>query len=105
LNLSKKFKPGVTMKREEFESQLKAENFDQALLLSKPVGYAMDEHAHPFEAWALIIEGDITLRVHGIATTYAAGDVFRLPAETPHHESAVPHGVTYLAGRKYPAAA
>jgi quercetin dioxygenase-like cupin family protein len=93
------------MQRQEFESQLKAENFDQALLLSKPVGYAMDEHAHPFEAWALIIEGDITLRVHGISTTYAAGDVFRLPAETPHHESAVPHGVTYLAGRKYPATA
>ena len=90
------------MNRQEFEAKLKTENFDEAVLASKPAGYVMDEHAHPFEAWALIIEGDITLRVKGESTTYAVGDVFRLPAQTPHHESAVPNGVAYLAGRKYP---
>ena len=93
------------MNRQDFEAQLKAENFNEPATVSQPIGYTMEEHAHPFEAWALIIEGDITLRVNGAATTYATGDVFRLPAQTPHHESAVPHGVTYLAGRKYPAAA
>lgn len=89
----------------DFEAKLKAENFNEGVLVSKPVGYEMEEHAHPFEAWALITEGDITLRVDGVSTTYAAGDTFRLPAQTPHHESAAAHGVTYLAGRKYPAAA
>lgn len=93
------------MNLQDFEAQLKTENFDPGVTVSKPAGYAMGEHAHPFEAWALITEGDITLQVKGVETTYAAGDVFRLPAGTPHHESAVPNGVTYLVGRKYPAAA
>ena len=88
-----------------FEAQLKAENFDAGVTISKPVGYAMDEHSHPFEAWALITKGNITLRVNGTSTIYAEGDTFRLPAGIPHHESAIPHGVTYLVGRKHPATA
>ena len=93
------------MNTQDFEAQLKAENFNEAELVSKPVGYEMGEHAHPFEAWALVTEGDITLRINGVSTTYAAGNMFRLAAQTPHVENAAAHGVTYLAGRKYPAAA
>ena len=93
------------MNTKDFEAELKAQNFDAGVTISKPVGYAMDEHAHPFEAWALIVEGDITLHVNGGSTTYLAGEVFRLPAGTPHHESAIPHGVTYLVGRKHAVAA
>ena len=92
------------MNTQNFEAQLKAENFEAGVTISKPAGYAMDEHAHPFEAWALITQGDITLRVSGTTTTYAAGNVFRLPAGTPHHESAISNGVTYLVGRKHPVA-
>ena len=92
------------MNIQDFEARLKAANFDAGVSISKPVGYTMGDHAHPFEAWALITQGDITLEVNGELTTYAAGDVFRLPAGTPHHESAVPHGVTYFVGRKLPAA-
>ncbi len=91
------------MNPQDFEAQLKAENFDEIILVEKPVGYAMGEHQHPYEAWALITKGDYTLLVNGVSTTYAAGDIFRLPAQTPHHESAVPHGVTFLAGRKHQA--
>ena len=93
------------MNTQDFEAQLKAENFDPGVTISKPVGYSMDAHAHPFEAWALIVDGDITLLVDGASTTYSEGDVFRLPEGTPHRESAVPNGVTYLVGRKYPVAA
>lgn len=93
------------MNTQDFEAQLKADNFDEITLLEKPVGYAMGEHKHPFEARALITKGDITLTVNGVSTTYGVGDIFRLPAQTPHHESAAPHGVTYLVGRKHPATA
>ena len=89
------------MNTQDFEAQLKADNFDEITLVEKPVGYAMGEHQHPFEARALITKGDITLTVNGVATTYAAGDIFRLPAQTPHLEDAAAHGVTYLAGRKH----
>ena len=93
------------MNTQDFEAQLKAENFDEIVTLEKPVGYAMGEHQHPFEARALITKGDITLVVEGVSTIYGVGDVFRLPAQTPHHENAAPHGVTYLVGRKHQASA
>ena len=93
------------MNIQEFEAQLKADNFDEITLLEKPIGYAMGEHTHPFEARALITQGDITLTVNGVSTTYGVGDIFRLPAQTPHHENAAPNGVTYLVGRKHPVSA
>ena len=89
------------MNTKDFEAQLKADKFDEITLVEKPVGYAMGEHQHPFEACALITQGDITLTVSGVSTTYGVGDIFRLPALTPHHENAAPHGVTYIAGRKH----
>jgi quercetin dioxygenase-like cupin family protein len=93
------------MNTQDFEAQLKADNFDEIVTLEKPIGYAMGEHTHPFEAWALITQGDITLTVNDVSTTYGVGDVFRLPAKTPHHENAAPNGVTYLVGRKHPVSA
>lgn len=93
------------MTPQDFEAQLKSDNFDEITLVEKPVGYAMGEHQHPFEARALITKGDITLTVNDVVTTYAAGDIFRLAAQTPHHEDASAHGVTYLAGRKHQASA
>ena len=89
------------MNIQEFETQLKAENFDEIVMVEQPIGYAMGEHQHPFDACALITKGDFTLVVGGVSTTYGVGDIFRLPAQTLHHENAAPHGATYLAGRKY----
>ena len=93
------------MNTQDFEAKLKADHFDEITLVEKPVGYVMGEHQHPFEARALITKGDITLVVAGVSTTYHVGDIFRLPAQTPHHENAAPNGVTYVAGRKHLAAA
>ena len=93
------------MNTQDFEAQLIDENFGEIVTVEKPVGYAMGVHQHPFEAWALVTKGALTLQVAGVSTTYAAGDIFRLPAGTPHSESAISHGATYLAGRKHQAAA
>jgi quercetin dioxygenase-like cupin family protein len=89
-----------TMTHQEFEIALKAENYDEIVNISKEVGYQMGEHSHAFDAYALILSGDITLTVNGVAVTYKAGDTFRLVANTPHLESAVPSGVNYLVGRR-----
>ncbi len=88
------------MNQAEFEAALRAEAFDAAVLIEKPVGYSMDLHQHPFDAFALITEGSLSISANGTDTTYQVGDVFRLAANTPHLESAVPHGVRYLVGRK-----
>ena len=88
------------MNQQDFEVALRAEAFDAALLVEKPVGYSMDLHQHPFDAFALITEGSLSISVNGTETTYQVGDVFRLAANTPHLESAVPYGVRYLVARK-----
>ncbi len=88
------------MNPQEFEAALSAEAFDPAVLVQQPVGYSMGEHQHPFDAFALITQGSLSITVNGQEREYRAGDVFRLPANTPHLESAIPHGVSYLAGRR-----
>lgn len=90
----------TTMTQQDFEAALIAENYPEVVNISKDVGYQMGEHSHAFDAYALILQGDITLTVNGVAETYKAGDTFRLAANTPHLESAVPSGVSYLVGRR-----
>ncbi|MBI2728881.1 MAG: cupin domain-containing protein [Polaromonas sp.] len=92
------------MNQQEFEAQLKAEGFTTIAVVERPVGYALGEHHHTFDACALITRGDFTLTVDGVATTYAARQIFRLPAGTPHLESAGPTGASYISGRREKAA-
>ncbi len=93
------------MNKIEFEAALISQGYAPAVLMEKPVGYTMDVHQHPFDAYALITAGEITLEVAGVQTSYPAGSTFQLPAETPHKESALQQGVTYLSGRRAVAAA
>ena len=84
----------------EFETALTAEDFQTFATVEKPPGFDMADHSHPFEACALVTQGSITLVVDNISTTYAAGEIFRLSAGTPHLESAGAQGVAYRVGRK-----
>jgi quercetin dioxygenase-like cupin family protein len=88
------------MDRQAFEVELQSQGYQVITTVSQPAGYAMGEHAHPFDACALITEGDFTITVQGQARHYQKGEVFRLPAGTVHGEHAGPQGVTYLAGRR-----
>lgn len=88
------------MNKEEFEAALAAQAYAPAVLVQQPAGYAMGEHQHPFDAFALITQGEITIEINGVTKSYAAGSSFQLAANTPHKESAVAHGVSYLAGRR-----
>lgn len=88
------------MNTQEFEDTLKADQYGEITMVERHIGYQLAQHQHPFDACALITAGEITLVVGGVATTYAVGEIFRLPAGTPHHESAGPSGVSYLVGRR-----
>ena len=93
------------MNIQEFHDELKTQGFDEAVAVDRPIGYVLGEHEHPFDACALITAGDITLVVDGVSSHYRTGDVFRLPAGTPHLEAAGPQGVSYLSGRRQVTAA
>jgi quercetin dioxygenase-like cupin family protein len=85
----------------EFEAALRTEGYEPAVPVEKPVGYSMGEHQHPFDAFALITQGSLSITVGGQERFYQTGDVFRLAANTLHSESAAPQGVSYLAGRRH----
>jgi hypothetical protein len=88
------------MTRDEFIAAARAEGYAEPVAVSRDGSYRLDDHAHPFDAFAWITEGAITLDVAGQVTTYAAGSTFRLPAGTFHVEWAGPQGVQYLAARR-----
>ena len=88
------------MNTQEFHDELTANRFDAAVAIDRPIGYAMGEHQHPFDACALITAGDFTLVVDGVSTRYGVGEVFRLGAGIPHLEAAGPQGASYLSGRR-----
>jgi quercetin dioxygenase-like cupin family protein len=88
------------MQREEFAQSLRDQGFGEIVTVTRPAGQSLDVHTHPFEAKALILEGEIRLELNGASCTYAVGDVFHLQAHEPHAEFYGPHGVTYLVGRK-----
>ncbi len=83
-----------------FEAQLQAEGYAVVTTVTQPPGYQMGEHAHAFDACALITQGDFSITVGGVARHYATGEIFRLPAGTLHTESAGAQGVAYRAGRR-----
>jgi len=83
-----------------FQAQLLAEGYPTPVSVSQPAGYRMDEHAHDFDACALITAGEFSITVQGECRRYGVGDVFRLPAGTLHSESAGEDGVQYLACRR-----
>ena len=88
------------MNTQEFHDELKANGFEAAVSIDRPVGYALGEHQHPFDACAFVTAGDFTLVVDGVSTRYGVGDVFRLAAGTPHLEAAGPEGASYFSGRR-----
>ncbi|RZF31679.1 cupin domain-containing protein [Paraburkholderia sp. UYCP14C] len=88
------------MNREAFTDMLTHEGFPDAVLVTREPNVAMEVHTHPFEAKALIVEGELQIRVGDDERLYRVGDVFHLPANVAHAERYGPQGVTYLVGRK-----
>ena len=88
------------MTPQEFDAALQADGYSPALSVERPIGYSLGDHQHPYDACALITAGEFTITVEGQSRTYAAGDIFRVPAGTGHLESAGPEGVKYLACRR-----
>ena len=64
-----------------------------------PDGF-LDLHEHPFEAKALILDGEIEIGDALQRRQYRAGEIFHLQKNQPHWERYGPSGVRYLSARK-----
>ena len=88
------------MTHEDFMSSLRAGGFAEPVTVQREPDGFLDTHAHPFEARALILSGELSICTQTTDCHYGPGDVFHLAADTPHTERYGPEGVTYLVGRK-----
>lgn len=89
---------------DDFIAQARAQGFAEPVRVERDGTYQLGEHSHPFEAFAFITEGEISLEVAGVTTRYPAGATFRLAPGTPHREWAGADGVRYLSARREHAA-
>lgn len=83
-----------------FIEQLAREGFQPPVLVEREALGRLDSHAHPFEAKALVVQGDLHIRTVTGERHYGVGEVFHLTAHEPHSERFGAEGVRYLAGRR-----
>lgn len=88
------------MERQAFIEQLSADGYGEPVLVRREPNGQLADHAHPFEAKALVLAGEIRIHAGGEIKIYRAGDVFHLRRDEPHRESYGPDGVEYLSGRR-----
>jgi quercetin dioxygenase-like cupin family protein len=93
------------MNRAEFEKKLAAEGYGEMVEREMEADHFNAEHAHDFDAYVLVVDGEMTITRHGKAETFRAGDMCTVPAGTMHTEKCGPAGAHYLAGRRHPAQA
>jgi len=88
------------MTKSEFIHMLIQEGYPDPIEVRREPDGWLAEHSHPFEVYALILEGQIQLTVAGEDNTYKVGDIFYLGAQELHAESYGKTGVLYLASRR-----
>lgn len=65
-------------------------------------GQIVETHTHPFDAEALLAEGEMWLTCGGETRHLRVGDTFHIPALTPHAERYGPSGAVYWVARRNP---
>jgi len=93
------------MNRAEFETKCAAEGYGEIVDREMEADHFNAEHSHEFDAYVLVIGGEMTIARDGKPETFRAGDMCTMPAGTMHTEKCGPAGAHYLAGRRYPARA
>ena len=83
-----------------FADSMKQQGFDQVLKRIWTPGTTVEEHTHPFDAKALVVQGEMWLTVGDDVRHLRPGDEFALDREVPHAERYGAEGATYWAARR-----
>ncbi|WP_296253681.1 cupin domain-containing protein [Pseudomonas sp. UBA4194] len=92
--------PDHPMQQTEFLNLLAEQGFGTTVVVKREAFATLESHAHQFEAKALVLQGELTIRIADSERTYKAGDIFHLHRDEPHSEVFGAEGVQYLVGRK-----
>jgi quercetin dioxygenase-like cupin family protein len=59
-------------------------------------GTASGEEPHPFDEGLLVLDGELKLEIRGEAVTVSAGEIYIVPAHTPHAVAEGSHGTLVI---------
>lgn len=85
-----------------FREQALAEGYEEPLLRHWDANTVLPTHTHPFDAFAVLVSGEMVLKAEGRRQTLRAGDRFALSREVPHEEHYGPEGAAYWVARRQP---
>ena len=87
------------MTEQEFRDKLRAEGYNDPVLVEWQAEKLNDTHTHEFGACGLVLSGQFTLTTAAGARTCEEGDTFALEANMPHAEHVGRDGARLLVGR------
>lgn len=94
--------PSTASSFEDFEAKARALGFDEAVIREWAPLTVLEEHTHPFDANAVVTQGEMWLSCAGDTRHLGVGDTFLIPTGTPHAERYGPQGATYWVARRTP---
>ena len=83
-----------------FAAAARARGCDEVLERKWPASTVLEDHTHPFSVEALVVEGEMWLKVGANERHLGPGDEFTLEANVPHSERYGPEGATYWVARR-----
>jgi len=78
-----------------------ADGFDEVIERKWPPSTVLDTHTHPFALKALVVDGEMWLRVGDDERHLVPGDEFMLERDVPHAERYGAQGATYWVARRH----
>ena len=85
---------------EEFERRARAAGADEVVVRDWAPGHVAATHTHPFDADAVVVQGEMWLTCGDETRHLLPGDTFVLARGTPHAERYGAQGATYWVGRR-----
>jgi len=93
--------PAINLTFEAFRDEMLAAGYEEVLERPWAPGAVVPTHTHPFEANAVVVQGEMWLTELGGATRrLMTGDRFHLQANVPHDERYGPEGAVYWVARR-----
>jgi mannose-6-phosphate isomerase-like protein (cupin superfamily) len=83
-----------------FRTSARAQGFDEVLERQWQPRTVLDTHTHAFGAKALVVQGEMWLRVNDQTRHLRPGDTFELERNVAHDERYGDDGATYWVARK-----
>jgi AraC-like ligand binding domain len=84
----------------DYETDLKAQGFDEVLERKYLPLTVIDTHVHAFAAKALVVEGEMWMTVDGNTRHLQAGGTFELDPQVAHSERYGSEGAIYWVARR-----